>query len=902
MVKQANKYLSKQITSHDNLINDSLTKQNQMKNKYINILFIIIALLLVQNLKAQIVIGEEKLEVNYASPKEYTIGGITVTGTQYINTSMLISISELRVGNKIEIPSDKIKKAIENIWKQGLFEDVKIVSNRIHNDQIFLDIIVTERPRLSKYSIVGVRKGEATDLRDKLKISRGDVVTDNLVNRVSNTINSHYKNKGFSATKVNIVQEQDTSLKNFVNLKISINKGKKVRIEKINIYGNDKLSQTAIKSAMKKTKEAGKYNFLKFTNQTVYSAFYHLFDNSIEEFPSTVNDLVDQNIKIRVFKGSKFLEKDYEEDKQNIIRKYHNNGFIDAQITEDTVYNINKHRLNIDLHVNEGNKYYYRDITFAGNTKFNSEELASFISIEKGDVYNLEYLETVLNFNPSGVDLMSLFADDGYLTCNIEPVIMGVENDSIDMQIRIREGKQMRINKVTVSGNTRTNDKVIIRELASRPGQLFSRSDILRSRTSLSQLKYFNAETMGITPTNIDPNNGTVDIAYSVEETSSDQLELSGGWGFGRFIGTLGVSFNNFSTKKFFKKESWKPIPSGDGQRLSLRGQSYGRGYYSISASFVEPWLGGKRPNQFSVSIYNSNLTHNPGAPKENLVRYNILGFSVGLSRRLNWPDNYFSFFQSLNLQQYRLSNYSQHLAVLEGNGLYQNYSYTIGLSRYSNDAPIYPRVGSEFSISVEATPPYSIMFPNTYEQKSDVDKYRLVEFHQWKLNAAFYQQIVGDLVLMVRTKAGFIGKYNPDLNITAFNRYFMGGDGMSGYGYIDGRQIIGFRGYENESLTTTRKGASIYNKSTLEIRYPLTLNPNSTIYASIFVEAGNTWDRFKDYNPFNVRRSAGVGLRVWLPMFGLLGLDWGYGFDPIPGMPSANKGQFHFSINSSID
>jgi outer membrane protein insertion porin family len=501
---------------------------------------------------------------------------------------------------------------------------------------------------------------------------------------------------------------------------------------------------------------------------------------------------------------------------------------------------------------------------------------------------------------------MSLFVDDGYLTCTIEPIEISAENDSIDLQIRIREGRQMNVNRVKVAGNTRTNDNVIIRELYSRPGQLFSRSDILRSRTSLAQLKYFDQEKIDIQTPNIDPTNGTVDVAYKVEETSSDQLELSGGWGYNKLIGTLGVSFNNFSARNFFQKGAWKPIPSGDGQKLSLRLQSYGTGYISASASFTEPWLGGKKPNQLSVSTYFS--AYNSGYPKSSnqYFSYNITGLSFVFSRRLQWPDNYFNLSQSFSLQHYQLDKYT--LFGKKQDGLYQSYSYTIALGRYSTDAPIYPRAGSELNLSLEMTPPYSLIAPDWFAAKSTDNKYRMIEFNQWKMSGAFYQQIVGDLVLMARTKVGFLGKYSSDIEVTPFNRYFMGGDGMSGYNAIDGRQLIGFRGYTNESLTPPSSNASkssggvIFNKSTLELRYPLSLNPNSTIFGLIFVEAGGDWAKFSEFNPFDVRRSAGVGVRVFLPMFGLLGLDWGYGFDAIPGSPSANKGQFHFSINSSID
>lgn len=855
---------------------------------------------------AQISTGDEVPDINYSLPKKYTIGGITVTGVQYLNSSVLISLSGLQVGDKVEIPGEKIRSAMDKLWQQGLFEDVKIIATHIQNEQIFLDIRLAERPRLSKFGFSGIRKGEADDLREKIKISKGDVVTDNLLTRVRNTIVKHYIGKGYFDASVTITQVRDTMLLNNVALNIDVNKGGRVKIEKVNIIGNKDVSELILKSALKKTKEKGSYKPLFAVEESFFGFFGHLFNKDLKNYSTYLQEVAARNLKFRIFKSSKFIENDYEEDKIALVKKYYENGYRDATLLKDSVYKTGRNSITIDLHVYEGHKYYYRNISFVGNTKFTSTELALLLGIRKGDIYNQDQLDASLQFNPNGIDLMSLFVDDGYLTCTIEPIETSAENDSIDLQIRIREGRQMNVNRVKVSGNTRTNDNVIMRELYSRPGQLFSRSDILRSRTSLTQLKYFDQEKIDIQTPNIDPTNGTVDIAYKVEETSSDQLELSGGWGYGRLIGTLGVSFNNFSARNFFQKGAWKPIPSGDGQKLSLRLQSYGKGYVSASASFTEPWLGGKKPNQLSVSTYISAFNNGYTKSDSRYYAYNITGLSFVFSRRLNWPDNYFNLSQSFNLQHYKLDQY--YLFGEQKDGLYQSYSYTIALGRYSTDAPIYPRAGSELNLSLELTPPYSMLAPDWFAAKSADDKYRMIEFHQWKMSGAFYQQIVGDLVLMARTKVGFLGKYSSDIEVTPFNRYFMGGDGMSGYSAIDGRQLIGFRGYTNESLTplyglTTRPaGGTIFNKSTLELRYPLSLNPNSTIFGLLFVEAGNDWSKFSEFNPFDVRRSAGVGVRVFLPMFGLLGLDWGYGFDAIPGSPNANKGQFHFSINSSID
>jgi len=856
---------------------------------------------------AQISIGDDIPEVDYSSPRNYIIGGITVTGVQYLDNSVLITLSGLRVGDKVDIPGEKIHSAIQKLYDQGLFDDVKIVVQKVQEKQVFLDIRLTERPRLSKFSFSGIRKGEADDLRDLLKLVSGDVVTENLLVRSRNAIRKHYINKGFFDADVVIQQVPDTARANYIILKFDVDKHNRVRIANINITGNEKVPVSSLKAAMKKTKEKGAYKIMTLAEDVIFGAFEYTFGNKFKAYPEFVKTTVDNNFRFRVFKSSKFIMEDYAEDKLNLIQKFNDNGYRDAVLIKDSIYKSGPGKINIDLVVTEGRKYYYRNINFVGNTKYNSDELALLLGIRKGDVFRQDQLDAALQFNPNGVDLMSLFVDDGYLTCQIEPVEMNVENDSIDMQIRIREGRQMTINQVIVKGNTRTNDHVIIRELYSVPGRLFSRSDIMRSRTSLAQMKYFDPEKIDIQTPNINPADGTVDILYGVEETSSDQLELSGGWGYGRLIGTLGVSFNNFSARNFFKKGAWQPVPSGDGQKLSLRMQSYGKGYLSFSTSFTEPWLGGKRPQQFSVSAYVSAFNNGYSTSSSSYYSYNITGLSVIFSRRLNWPDNYFNLSHSVGYQRYKLKNYTSLGTTIDGNGNYHNLSYTISLGRYSTDATIFARSGSEVSLSLEITPPYSLLMKDQYGTMAETDKYRLVEYHQWKFMGAFYKQIVGDLVVMARTKAGFLGKYNSELEVTPFNRYFMGGDGMSGYSAIDGRQLIGFRGYANESLTPNSylsrpTGATIFNKNTLELRYPLSLNPNSTIYGMAFVEAGNTWLKFKEFNPFDLKRSAGVGVRVFLPMFGLLGLDWGYGFDNVPGVPTANKGQFHFSINSSID
>jgi outer membrane protein insertion porin family len=516
-------------------------------------------------------------------------------------------------------------------------------------------------------------------------------------------------------------------------------------------------------------------------------------------------------------------------------------------------------------------------------------------------------LNTNLLFNPNGYDVSSIYMNDGYLFFQAEPVEVLVENDSIDMEIRIREGKQATIKKVEVKGNTKTNDHVVIREIKTRPGQLFSREDVIRTVRELGQLRYFNPETISpdIVP---NPEDGTVNIVYSVEETSADQIELSGGWGYGRIIGTLGVSFNNFSLRNFFTKGAWKPIPSGDGQKLSLRVQSYGRGYISYSASFTEPWLGGRKPNSFSVSYYHSLYSNGLPRSDTNRAYFKINGLTFGLGQRLKWPDDFFTLYQAINLQRYDLNKYTTIFTFGSGTGIYHNFNYNIILGRNST-APsyIYPRTGSNLSLSLELTPPYSYFNDADYTKMSDNEKYKWIEYHKWKFEATYFLEVAPKLVLMGRLKFGFLGSYNSDIGVTPFERFYLGGDGLSGYNNLDGREIIGMRGYGNETLTPfyyqdKNVGGTVYTKYTVELRYPLSLNPSATIYALGFVEAGKSWLYHPAFNPFDLYRSAGFGLRVFLPMFGLLGLDWGYGFDEVPGIPGANGGQFHFSINQSID
>ena len=871
-------------------------------------LFIVISILLFTVVShAQISIGNDLSRISYDTPTEYTIGGIEVEGIEYLDKNLIIMLSDLEIGERIKVPGDDITGAIRRLWDQGLFDNISIVASDLKANKIFLKIILKERPRLSKFSFVGIRKTEADDIREKINLTRGDVVTEHLIIRTKNIIRDFYAGKGFLNSDVDISEEIDKKNSNFVDLKITIKKNKKVKIKEINIIGLKELSYESVRAAMKETKARGVFNPLDSLGPLVVNvatdAVLLKFKDLSEEFVRYYKE----NIKVNIFKGSKYIESNYEEDLNNIIAKYNKKGYRDAHIVADSVYRLDNENLAIDIFIDEGNKYYFRNITWVGNKVYSSMFLSSVLGILPGDVYNLELLETNLQYNPAGFDVSSLYMNNGYLFFNATPVETYVGNDSIDLEIRIFEGKQARIRNVTVKGNTKTNDHVVIRELRTRPGQLFSREDVIRTTRELANLRYFNPET--ITPNiNPDPVDGTVDIEYEVEETSADQVELSGGWGYGKIIGTLGLSFNNFSIKNVLNGKAWRPIPSGDGQKVSLRFQTYGKDYLSWSVSFTEPWLGGRKPNALTVSYYHSIYSN--GLPSYDTLRSSFIidGLSAGIGKRLTWPDDFFTLYQGINLQLYRLQNYATIFYIGDGNGTYNNFNYEIILGRSSIDAPIYPRRGSDISLGLELTPPYSLFSPEKdYSVIGDTEKYKWIEYHKWKFKAYWYFELMEKLVLATKVRFGYLGYYNSDLGVTPFERFYLGGDGLSGSNNFDGREIVSMRGYTNESITpyfyqNKNIGGTIFTRYTLELRYPLSLNPSSTIYALTFLEAGNSWLGSQGFDPFDMKRSAGFGVRVFLPMFGMLGLDWAYGFDPIYGIPSAAGSHFHFSLNQSLD
>jgi len=805
---------------------------------------------------AQISLSE--INIDYANPKEYFIGGIDVEGTKFLDNKTLIQLSKLEVGSKIMVPGDELTKASKILWQQGLFSNVQIKVKSIQSNTIFLTLFLEERPRLSKFKFNGLKRSEIDAIRDKIKLARGKIITENVIINTKNIIANHFKEKGFLNISTSIDQEVDTITKNHVIILLNIDKGKKVKIGKINFEGNSTFSNKRLKRLMKDTKEK------KF---------------------------------FRIFKASKFLEEAYETDKENIILKYNEKGLRDAKvISESTSYIDEEEILNIEIKINEGKTYYFGDITFVGNTKYSNNELAALVGIKKGDIFDQSVLENRVLGSPDSRDVHSIYLDNGYLFSQVTPIETEIRNDTIDIEIRIFEGLQARINRVSVSGNSKTNDHVIIREIRTKPGDLFSRSDIMRSQREIATLNYFDPEKLNI---DVDPNqeDGTVDLNYIVEEKSSDQIELQGGYGADRIIGTFRVSFNNFSAKNIFKNGAWTPLPSGDGQRLSLSATSNGVQFQSYNISFTEPWLGGKKPNSLTIGAYHSITSNGLEREDENRGVFKVTGASFGLGKRLKWPDDFFTLYQNISLKKYLVDQYSF------GNfddGTFYNMSYSFVLGRNSVDQPTFPRKGSNMKLSIQLTPPYSILDGiDNYSESEIEDLNTWVEYHKWNFGANWFNSLADKLVLKTNLEFGLIGKYSNDKELTQFERFYVGGDGLSGYA-VDGREVIALRGYENNSLSPNN-GATIYNKYTLELRYALSLNPQSPIFALAFLEAGNTWNMFNKFNPFNIKRSAGVGIRMTIPMMGIMGVDWGYGFDEITGSPTSSGSQFHFSINQQF-
>ncbi|MBS7564572.1 outer membrane protein assembly factor BamA [Mucilaginibacter sp. Bleaf8] len=809
--------------------------------------------------------------ISYLNPKDYIIGGITVSGTKNLDKDVLIQMAKISKGDRINLPGEASANILKNMWSPGLFDDVQLYVTKINLDTVYLEISVQERPRLSRLHLTGIRKGEIEDIQKKLNDKTGKIVNENLLSTTTAIIKKHFYEKGYLNTSVDIKQRKDPADENSVILDVAVDKKKKVKINDVIFEGNQAFSTARLRKFLPKTRKRKFYN---------------------------------------IFGSKKFKQDQYDQDKQALVDKMQSKGYRDAEILSDSVWKHNDESVNVKIKVYEGHKYYFGNITWAGNARYPASTLEKVLSIKKGDVFSEEELSKRLNGgSPDGSDVNSLYLDDGYLTFNSEAVQTRIYNDTVDLNIRIYEGAQYTINRIILKGNDVTNDKVVMRELATKPGQKFSKSLIVRSTRQITQLGNFDEQKIEPKPTNINTQDGTVDIVYNVVEKPSDQIELSGGFGGGQLVGTLGLTFNNFSVRNLFNGKAYRPLPKGDGQKLSLRGQANGKNYQNFSFTFSEPWLGGKKPIYFSLSAYtqlsSSGQFYSKSDSRYNYLRINGLGVTLG--KRLNWPDNYFQLNYSLNFDHYTLDRYPGYLFTT---GTSYNIKLTQELSRNSVDAPIYPTNGSNIRFTVQATPPYSLFNGTNYRIATPEERYRFVEYHKWKFDAQWFTRISGKLVLMSQTRFGFLGSYNKLVGSSPFERFKLGGDGMATYQFLQGSEIIGLRGYQNFSIVpvgsnynaNNNPGNAIYNKFTMELRYPVIQSQSATIFLLGFAEGGNTWDRFSDYNPFNIRRSAGVGARIFLPIFGLLGLDYGYGFDRIPGSPDANKGQFHFSIAQSLN
>ena len=800
-------------------------------------------------------------EYPYKMPQEYEIGPIRVVGADNYDHQAIKLISGLRQGQRIMIPGDKITKAIRNLWDEGIFSDVEIAVEKEINGVVYLVISLKPRPKLSRFRFEGINRREADKLREEITLYSGKTITENLVFNTQNKIKGFYREKGYYGVKVDIHRQTDSLMNDSEMFTIHVEKGNKIKIGTLDFEGNNSVPTWKLRLAMKDTKQ---------------KAFW------------------------RFFKRSKFSTSAYDRDKVALISKFNAIGLRDAVITYDTVYQADEKNLAIIIRIDEGNKYYFGNIDWVGNTKFRSGYLDTVLGIKYGDVYNKPLLDQRLNMSPDGRDISSLYMDRGDLFFQIQAVEQNVKDNHISYQMRIIEGKEARVKRIIIKGNTKTNEHVIRREIRTKPGDLFNRNDIIRTQRELSQLGYFNDQAFQINPIP-NPQDGTVDIEYVVEEKSSDQIELSGGYGAGRIIGTLGLTFNNFSIQNTFKKGAWTPLPAGDGQRLSIRAQSNGRFYQGYNFSFTEPWMGGKKPNSFSLWLNHTQYSQN-GTVRKSDINYQGIGISgagVGLGRRKKIPDDYFSAYYEFAYQYYDVRN-SASIFPDFSNGYSNDISLKYVLQRNSVDSPIFPREGSKIGLTMKSSLPYSLLDNvDDYSTMSLQEKYKYLEYYKIKLTGEWYLPLSSDkkLVLMPRFGLGFMGSFSADKGLSPFERFYLGGNGLTGINQFGGREIIALRGYEDNALSS-RSGDPIIAKYTLEMRYPISLNPQATFFLLAFAEAGNTYQSAAKFNPFNVKKSAGAGIRIFLPMFGMLGLDYGWGFDYLDPHASGYKGTSDQSID----
>ncbi|MCL6461972.1 MAG: BamA/TamA family outer membrane protein [Flavobacterium micromati] len=858
--------------------------------------------------------------VPFDQGKKYILADVAIVGEISFNSQTVVTFSGLQKGQQITIPGEEISTAIKKLGKLGLFDEISFYVNKIENDSIYLDLNIVELPKLNEVKIVGVKKSKTEALIKDNSLNKGKVVNENLVTTTKNYIENKYKKDGYYNTKVNINTVKDTATINQVNMLVSVDKGDKVKIQKIDFVGNTKLSDKTLSKAMKDTKQ--------------------------------------KNI-LRVLKVSKFIKEKYRADLEKVIAAYKEKGYRDARIISDSVtYNKEKNLLNIKINVEEGNKYYFGDIKFLGNTIYTDQGLSQILGVKKGDTYNGVLLEKRIadKSKPDAEDITNLYQNNGYLFSNINAVEVKTANDTIDFEIRVTEGPIAYFNKITVVGNDKTNDRVIYRELRTKPGEIYSKDQLVRTIREIGQLGFFDPEAIDPKFKNVDSGAGTVDIEYNLVEKGASQIELQGGYGGGGFIGTLGLSFNNFSARNLLNKDAYRPLPMGDGQKVSLRLQA-STFFQTYSVSFSEPWFGGKKPVSFSTSIsYSKQFLNNFITQRADRTKsFDILTLSVGIAKRLTVPDDFFVLSQSVSYQHFALNNYNTGLFTF-GNGTSRNLAYTIGLTRTSKGVnPIFPTYGSEFSVSAKLTPPYSLFNGVNYATLSDQREYKLTnttdrlnvpdangnivnigdfidangnkvadfsqaaadiskvdqkkynwqEYYKVKFKADWYTKLYGKLVLRTLTEFGFLGAYNQDRGVIPFERFYLGGDGLANFA-MDGRENIQLRGYPNNSLTPTNDrgdqiGGTVFNKFSMEIRYPITLKASASIYALAFMEAGSAYSDFKSYNPFDLSRSAGAGIRIFMPAFGLLGIDFGHGFDALPGQSQPNGWETHFIIGQQF-
>ena len=837
---------------------------------------------------------QQGVEVDYNNPRQVIVGGVKVEGNTYFKSQQILSYSGLREGQEITIPGEEISGIVERLWLQRYFEDVAVVVDSLDatRDTAYFTIKIQERPRVSRWTFSGVKSGERKDIEERVNLRPGREFSDYVEKTTADIVKRYYAGKGFLQCEVTAEVVRDTIISNAIQVNFAVDRGPKIKVKDINFIGNDHVKEFKLARSMKKTKSNKIYNF---------------------------------------FHSKKFDEKEYLNDKRSVLSAFNEEGYRDARIVRDSVYYIEPDRLAIDIVFDEGDKYYFRDITWTGNSIYTTDALNSILGIKKGDVYDRVTMDQRLfgGGKQTDYDVSKLYKDNGYLFMTLTPVETNIQNDSVDVELRISEGKQAILDDVIINGNDITNERVIRRQIFTRPGYLFTQSDFERSIREIASLGQFDAEAI------MDPNTGwsvipnqgdnTVDVVYNVTEKPSSQLELSGGWGGNTFVATVGVSFNNFSTRRMFEKGAWKPVPLGDAQNLAVRFQTNGTYYTAFSASFTEPWLFGKKPTSLNIGAYYTRQTDSYLALNfySNNREMDVYGISASLGTRLKWPDNYFVLYHGLNWQTYKLRNWYSGYFIFD-DGISNNINYSLTLARNSTDQMIYPRQGSDFQFSVQLTPPFSLLRRHdfdsdgnkvqvasykdiNYDNWSSRERFRWIEYHKWKFSGAVYTRLVGDLVLMTRAQFGYLGYYNRNWGYSPFEGFLLGGDGMSGYNTY-GSEIIAMRGYENYSLTPYEPSkynssgyayaGNVYDKFTVELRYPVILQPSSTIFVLAFLEGGNCWSDIRDFNPFQIKRSAGVGVRIFLPMIGLLGVDWGYGFDnPV----QSNRSQFHFMIGQQF-